>query len=217
MSSFPGSPRLLKGALVAVDPANPPARVIAFQYNSDTLTRRLEARASGGGDNADRTEALRLMGPPKETITMTVEFDATDGLEAGDPQAAQAGVYPILAALETLIYPKSSTVIANVGLAQGGVIEIVPPDGPLTVLVWGPKRVVPVRLSSFSITEEAYDPQLNPIRAKAELTLHVLTYFDLPLTNPGYNLFLAHQTAKEVLASNYTSGAPANLGVNLNF
>jgi hypothetical protein len=217
MSTFPGSPRLLKGALVAVDPANPPARVIAFQYNSDTLTRRIEARVSGGSDSADRTESLRLMGPPKETITMTVEFDAADGLETGDAQTAGAGVHPVLAALETLIYPTISSVIANVGLAQGGVIEVVPPDGPLTVLVWGPKRVVPVRLTSFSITEEAYDPQLNPIRAKAELTLHVLTYFDLPLSNPGYHLFVAHQTAKEVLAASYTAGASANLGVTLNF
>jgi len=217
MSSFPGSPRLIKGALVGIDPLNPPGSVIVFQYNPDTMTRRLEARAAGGGDNADRSEALRVIGPPKETITLTIEIDAADALEQGNPLAVASGVYPTLAALEMLLYPKLATVVANTAAAGTGLIEVVPPDGPLTVLVWGPQRVVPVRLTGCNITEEAYDPNLNPIRAKADLTLLVLSYYDLPLTNPGYTLFLAHQAAKEALAASNVANGIVNLGVSLNF
>src|SRR4030095_2523972 len=75
MTAFPGSPRLLKGAIIGLDPLNPLASVVVFQYNPDTMTRRLEPRAAGG-DGGDRSEAYRLTGPPKETITLSVEVDA---------------------------------------------------------------------------------------------------------------------------------------------
>ena len=89
MSTFPGSPRLLKGAIIGLDPAKPLASVVVFQYNPDSLTRRVEARSSGGNDNADRSEAFRLTGPPKETITLSVEIDATSILAiAGVPATA---------------------------------------------------------------------------------------------------------------------------------
>src|SRR5688500_14403709 len=112
MTDFPGSPRLLKGALVGTDPANPLASVIVFQYNPDTLTRRLEARAVGGEDG-DRSEAFRLSGPPKETITLQIEIDATDQVNLVNPASLVTGIYPTLSALEMLLYPKSSTVIKN--------------------------------------------------------------------------------------------------------
>jgi hypothetical protein len=214
MTTFPGSPRLLKGALVGMDPMNPLASVILFQYNPDTMTRRLEARAMGG-EGGDKAEVYRLTGPPKETITLSIEIDAADQLERGDPQALAMGIYPALSALEMLLYPKSATVIANAALAQAGNIEIIPPEAPLTLFVWGPQRVLPVRLTSFSITEEAYDPALNPIRAKVELSLQVLSYADFKQTDPGYSLFMAHQIAKEVMASTYVTTSTQNLGVSL--
>ena len=215
MSTFPGSPRLLKGAIIGLDPANPLASVIVFQYNPDSLTRRLEARSSGGGDNADRSEAFRLTGPPKETITLSVEIDAADQLEQANPIAVTMGVYPTLSALEMLLYPKSALVIANTALAQVGNIEIIPPEAPLTLFVWGAQRVLPVRLTSFSITEEAHDTQLNPIRAKVDLSLYVLSYIDLKLTNPGYMLFLAHQIAKEIMATSNVFNSVQNTGASL--
>ena len=73
MSTFPGSPRILKGAIIGLDPKKPLASVIVFQYNPDSLTRKIDARTSGGGDNADRSESFRLTGPPKETITISVD------------------------------------------------------------------------------------------------------------------------------------------------
>lgn len=214
MTTFPGSPRVRKGWLVGFDPVNPLASVIAFQYNPDTMTRRLEARAMGG-EGGDKSEVFRLTGPPKETITLTVEVDAADQLERADPQAVTLGVYPALSALEMLLYPKSATVIANAALAQAGNIEIIPPEAPMTLFVWGAQRVLPVRLTSFSITEEAYDPELNPIRAKVELSLLVLSYDDLKLTHPGYGLFLAHQIAKEVMATTHMATSAQNLGTAL--
>jgi hypothetical protein len=200
MTTFPGSPRLLKGALVALTEASVPGTIIAFQYNPDTMTRRLEARSSGGGERGAASEVYRLTGPPKETITLSVEIDAADQLEMGDPVASTSGVYPTLSALEMLLYPVSASVIKNAALAQAGIIEIVPPEAPPLILVWGPQRVLPVRLTGFSITEEAYDPALNPIRAKVELSLQVLSYVDFDVTHPGYHIFLLHQEIKERLA-----------------
>jgi hypothetical protein len=142
-----------------------------------------------------------LRGAPVETITLDVEIDATDQLASGNPLATSMGVYPQLSALEMLLYPKSALVIANTVLALTGTIELIPPEAPLTLFVWGPKRVLPVRLTTFSITEEAYDVGLNPIRASVNLGLRVLSYSDLSLTHPGYYLFLAHQVTKEVMAT----------------
>jgi hypothetical protein len=198
MTTFPGSPRVLKGALVSIDPLVPIPSVIVFQYNPDTLTRTLKPRSPGG--DAARSEAQRLTGPPEETIKVDIEIDATDQLETGDGVASAVGIYPQISALEMLAYPKSATVIANTVLLATGVIEIIPADGPLTLFIWGAQRILPVRLTDCAITEDAYDPALNPIRAKAALGLRVLSYNDLSITNPGYYIFLAHQIVKETMS-----------------
>jgi hypothetical protein len=203
MTGFPGSPRVMKGAIVGVDIANPLASVVVFQYNPDTLTRTITPQTAGGasGSESAQGDALRLKGPPSETIRLDAELDAADQLEQGDPNAVTMGLHPALAALEMLVYPKSALVIANAALALAGLIEIVPPSGPLVLFIWGAKRVVPVRLTEISVTEEAFDPQLNPIRAKVTLNMRVLTYQDLGLLSAGGMLFMAHQVAKEVMAT----------------
>jgi hypothetical protein len=192
------SPRVLKGALVGIDLANPVPRVIVFQYNPHTLTRTLRARAAGG--EGARTEALRLAGAPEEEIRLEVDIDATDQLEKADPVATTLGIYPQLSALETLLYPASTAVVANTALLAAGTIEVVPTVGPFTLLIWGAQRILPVRIADFTVTEDAHDVNLNPIRAKVALGLKVLGYDDLPVSNPGYHLFLAHQVAKEAMA-----------------
>ena len=206
MTTFPGSPRLIKGAIVGIDIFNPLASVILFQYNPDTLTRRLQSQMAGEGGAG--SEALRLKGAPEETISLDIEIDATDQLEKAESTAVSMGIYPQLSALEMLIYPKSSLVIANTALLATGTIEIIPPMAPLTLFIWGPKRVLPVRLTDFSITEESHDVNLNPIRAKVSLGLRVLSYNDLSITHPGYSIFLAHQIVKETMA---TIGSVNNL------
>ena len=198
MSTFPGSPKTQKGAIVGLDPFNPLASIIVFQYNPDTLTRTLTAQTTGG---TAQGEALRLKGPPLENITVNIEIDAADQLEKADGITTTMGLYPTLSSLEMLLYPKSALVIANEVLANVGMIEVIPPEAPLTLFIWGIKRVVPVRLTTFSITEEAFDPSLNPIRAKVNLGLRVLNYQDLGLLSVGGAMFMVHQVMKEVMAT----------------
>lgn len=217
MTTFPGSPRLLKGAIVGIDPANPLASVIVFQYNPDTLTRRLTPRVapSEGGGRADRSEAYRLEGPPQETISVTIEIDASDEVDNLNPAQLISGIYPTLSALEMLLYPKSLHVIMNSGFSGAGLLEIIPPEAPLTLFIWGPQRVLPVRLENLSVTEEAFDGLLNPIRAKVDLSLLVLSYYDLKVTHPGHNIFLIHQIAKEILATTNVFNSVQNIGAGL--
>jgi hypothetical protein len=199
MSTFPGSPRLTKGAIIGMDLLNPLASVIIFQYNPKSLTRALTAQ--GSGENGATSEVLRLSGPPRETITISeLEIDAVDQLEQAQADAVSMGISPQLSALEMLLYPKSALVIANTALLAAGTIEVVPPEAPFTLFIWGPKRVLPVRLTSFTITEQAYDPALNPIQATVNLGMQVLNYTDFPVSHPGYSMFLAHQVVKETMA-----------------
>jgi hypothetical protein len=209
-------PRMISGALIGVDPTEPRPSVIIFQYNPDSLTRTLQAQM--GAEGGDRTEQLRLKGAPVETIKLDIEIDAADQLEANDSTARRMGIYPQLSALEMLVYPKSQYVITNTALLALGTIEILPPVAPLTIFVWGPKRALPVKVTEFSITEEAHDASLNPIRAKVSLGLRVLSYSDLPLSHPGYSLFLAHQVTKEAMARVGGAGNVADVaggGLNL--
>src|SRR5262249_45481074 len=156
-------------------------------------------KPKGAGGEGARTEAMRLSGAPEETIKVDVEIDATDQLEHADGTATSLGLYPVLSALETLVYPKSALVIANTALLAAGTIEVIPPRAPLALFIWGGKRILPVLITDFSITEEAYDTALNPIRAKASLGLRVLSYNDVSITDPAYYLFLAHQVVKEAM------------------
>lgn len=195
--STPISPRVIKGALVGLDLFNPLTSVIVFQYNPESVSRTLQAQ--GAGEGGARSEAMRLTGPPIETIKVEVEIDALDQLAAGRLDDG-LGIHPELAALEMLLYPSSTLAIANTVALALGTIEVMPPVGPFTLLVWGAKRVLPVRLTEFSVTEELHDHDLNPLRAKVSLGLRVLSYNDLSITHPGYYVFLSHQIVKETLA-----------------
>ncbi len=211
--SLRSSPRLVKGAIVAAELVDPLANVVVFQYNPETIQRTVTARSAGEGD--DQMEALRLTGPPKERISLEIEIDATDQLERNDPIVATTGLYPTLAALETMLYPKSALAIANAGLAAAGVIEILPAPSPLTMLIWGPGRVVPVRFTEVSITEEAFDTVLNPIRAKVQLQLDVLTYDDLGIASVGGALSMARHIGLEVLGRVGSAAGIAAAGSSL--
>ncbi len=215
MSGFPGSPRLLKGAIVLLDPdTSAVLRVIALQYNPDTLTRTLQVKGVGA-ETGDRSDVLRLKGPPVETIKVDAEIDATDLLETAEPGSTvlQLGIHPQLAALETIIYPPSIQLLANNILAQAGTIEIAPMEAPLTLFIWSQTRILPVRLTEFSVTEEAFDPSLNPIRAKVSLGMRVLSVDDLGFDHKGGNLFMVYQMQKELLAALSQGGGLSALGI----
>lgn len=213
MSNFPGSPRLLKGGIVLIDSQTAAVkRIIALQYNPDTLTRTLQVKGVGA-ESGDRSEALRLKGPPVETIKVDVEIDATDQLELGDGQATQVGLHPQLAALELIVYPSSAQLNSNNQLAQSGTLEIAPMEAPLTVFIWSKNRILPVRLTEFSITEEAFDVNLNPIRAKVSLGMRGLSVDDLGFDVKGGSLFMTYLQTKEQLAASAPNGAFGSLGI----
>ncbi len=209
MSTFPGSPRILKGGLVLLDPDTftvLPNGIIVLQYNPDTLSRTLKIK--GAEEGGDRSEALRLTGPPVETFKLDAEIDATDQLEVPDqnPNTVQNGIFPQLSALETIVYPASATLQNNFNLSQAGTLEIMPVLAPLTLFVWSANRIVPVRITDFSITEEAFDPALNPIRAKVSLGMRVLSIDDLYFNDKGGSLYMVYQQQKETLARMYQGG-----------
>ena len=209
-ATISGLPALRKGALIHG------AMLIPFQYNPERLTRALSASAVGPSGQ----DLLRLKGPPGERITLDILLDAADqnarqsGLQLAD------GIYPALSALEMLLFPSAARVLTNAALARLGIIELIPPLPVLTVLVWGSRRVVPVRVESFSVTEELFDSALNPLRATVALALQVLTYEDLGLWSVGGMLSMAGHLQREVLAVSAavqnTRSAAAATGLDLN-
>lgn len=200
MGTLTSTPRALRGAIVAVDPVSPVSRTVVFQYNPDEFSRTLEPAGDGGGGGSG-SSSRRAWGAPKESLSLTVELDATDQLDAGDPVAGAMGIAPQLATLEMLLHPSSVRVITNSALLLAGTIEILPIELPLTVLAWGPGRVLPIKITSLGITEQAFTAGLHPMRASVDISADVLTYDDLSVTDVGYGLYLAHLVAKEVMAS----------------
>jgi len=216
MSGFPNTPRLVKGGIVTMDPDSSVVQsVIALQYNPDSVSRTLQIQALPGGQDGVRVDALRLRGPAVETIKIEAELDATDQLEFPKqfPTAIQYGLHPQLAQLEMLINPTVETLMADDNMANQGTLEIIPLEQPLTLFVWSTSRVVPVRITEFSITEEAFDANLNPIRAKISLGLRVLNVDDLDFDSPGGQIFMAYLSNKEQLAAKVTNVASSVLGL----
>lgn len=214
MSTMPDPPKVARGGVVLVDPpSGRPVRTIRFQYNPDTLTRTLQPQGIGN-EPGDRQEALRLKGPPHETYKLDAEFDAADQLADPDSHALEAtlGLRPVLAALESALYPSVRQLLAEDRLAGLGMIEVAPNEAPMTVLVLGTRRVLPVRLTELTVTEEAFDTRLNPIRAKVSMSARVLTVDDLGFTHRGGLLYLAHHRAQETYAG-MVAGAPSDLGL----
>jgi len=218
MSTFPNSPRLIKGGIVLLDPGTAEVRrIISLQYNPDTLTRSLQIQGvnADGGGGTDRSEVLRLKGPPVETIKLDAEIDATDQLEFPDQNSnsVEAGIHPQLAALEAIVYPSSEQLQSNNALSKAGTLEIIPMQSALTLFIWSKNRIIPVRLMDFSITEEAFDPSLNPIRARVSLGMRVLSVNDVGFDAKAGSLYMIYQQQKERLAGLAPAGAFANLGI----
>ncbi len=213
MSAPPNAPRLLRGGIVLIDPdTSAVVRIIALQYNPATLTRTLAIHGAGTG-TADRSEVLRIKGPPTETIKLEAEIDAVDQLELGTGPATSVGIFPQLAALETLVYPTSSQLLANNALQAAGRLEILPMEAPLPLFVWSKNRVIPVRITEFSITEEAFDVNLNPIQAKVSLGLRVLSVDDVGFIHRAGSLFMTYLQQKEQFAAGSPQASMDTLGI----
>lgn len=214
MTGFSRAPRLAKAGLVQIDPESGAiGRIISLQYNAETLTRKLAVQAVD--DDGDRSRALRIKGPPVETFTLDAALDATDQLEFPDrnPAATQAGLFPQIAAMEALVYPTSDQLRAQDAMASAGTLEIAPMETPLALFIWSRNRIVPVRITDLAITEEAFDPNLNPIRARLSLSLRALSVDDLGFAHRGGGLFMAYLAAKEALARKAPGATLATFGV----
>jgi hypothetical protein len=187
-------PKILKGALVTIT-GTENAGVIAFQYNPEKLTRNVTPHYIAGEQN-NNAEPIRFQGAPSETIDVEVMIDAIDQL-ASARNPSSSGIHPQLAALELLGAP---TVEEIRGSASKQSIEILPWLVPVTVFVYGPNRIVPVRVESVRVTEELHDPNLNPIRATVSLSLSVITCSTTLPNTKAYETWMAYQQQKERMA-----------------
>jgi hypothetical protein len=211
-------PKLQKGAIVAIDLQTSKQTAIVFQYNPEKLTRTIKpGQMEPSGAERQRAMALRYKGAPEETIDLDIAIDATDQLEAGNATAGSLGIYPQLAALEMLLYPPTPEITDNDALAQKGYTEVASGyEAPFTLFVWGKQRVLPVILTGFTITEELFDGDLNPVQATVKLGLRALSYSDLNPQHKGYKLFLTYQKKKEVLAAGAVLSSLPGAEINLN-
>jgi hypothetical protein len=208
------NPKILKAGIILLNPVTTElASVIVLQYNPDQLTRTLQVQATTG-ESGTRSEALRLKGAPIETFKLEAEIDATDQLESPNATVTEVGIFPQLAAIESLITPLADQLVAANSLLDQGAVEIAPMEAPLALFVWSVQRVVPVRVTELSITEEAFDTSLNPIRAKVSLGMRGLTVNDLGFNHRGGMLFLTYLRHKEALALRAVGGSIKDLGLD---
>ena len=207
----PLRPKLQKGALAVYPthtPGSQPSHVITFQFNPEQMKRTLAHRAAPAPNSANtgaaKEDVLRVGGPPVETLSMTVDMHASDQLADPEQNAsvAEHGLHPALAVLELLMYPPAANAQKMQEQAQRGAVQVSPADLPLVLLIWGKSRVVPVKITTFSISEESFDTRLNPIHAKVELAMQVLTYVEFTQSSVGRDAFISYQQTKETLAGN---------------
>jgi hypothetical protein len=203
-TGYSRSPLLLKGALVELSAPLliPIPNIIVFQYNPETVTRQLtpwempDISEGASGDEAGQTTLLRngRVQPydPRETLSLTLVLDATDALEKPEshPVATVVGIAERLAALEKLLYPIGGgagllniDIDISIGSASGSLTaeeqaQVEQRMTPVTLFVWGPGRIVPVRITSFSVTEKHFNPLLYPVHAEVQLGMQVLTEAD---------------------------------------
>jgi hypothetical protein len=210
-SGLPSVPKLLRGALVQFSAPMivPIPNIIIFQYNPESLSRTLEPyqlpdnKAAGPDKAVTDAPGTTQPKPPVEKFTLALQLDASDALEVPDlhPVAVVSGVADRLAALEMLLYAQDSqglgfSISLPIGLSLGGVTgaqvgasvasqaEQVPKGKAPTILfVWGPGRIVPVKITTFAVDEQLSNPMLYPLRAKVSLGMQVLTDADFG-TNP---------------------------------
>ncbi len=199
-NGYSRSPRLIKGALIQFSAPMliPIPNIIIFQYNPESLSRTLtpwgppEKDEKGNIVDPKVEAALAQPFDPQESFTLTLELDAADALEAPEshPIAVISGVADRIAAMEMLLYPPGDSALGgllnvsvSVSIGAGGIsasadvlaeAKAQRKTVPIVLFFWGPGRIVPVRLTSFSVDEQQFSPILYPIRAKVTIGLKIL-------------------------------------------
>ena len=208
-----------QAGLVVIDPSSGAVlRVVTLALTPDGISRTLSPRG-GADDAADATETRRLTGPPVETITLEAELDAVELASGADARAAavasDVGLHSVLAELEGLLRPGLAELRAAHELARSGAFEVLGPPQPEVLLVWGRHRVVPVRITDLSVTEEGYDGDLNPLRATVSLSLRVLSVNDVGFESRAGSWSVAQHAAADALAARVASTSTARLRAQL--
>ncbi len=245
-NGFSRSPLLLKGALIEFSERfiGPVPNLIIFQYNPATLSRSLEVYDPFKEEDITNEESGETVGvrnfistdaqpmDPPESFTLELELDATDDLEIDDPIAVVTGVADRIAALEMLLYPQEGSLfgdlLGSVSVSLGGAsasaaaqVEEVPRGKvPILLFVWGPGRIVPVRLTSFQVEEQAFSPLLYPVQAKVSVGLKVLSESEIRLFDDSLSKDIAlgaykfTRKQKQVLAAaNVANSVQSILGM----
>lgn len=207
-NGYSRSPKLLKGAIIQFSAPMliPIPNIIVFQYNPETLTRRLTPWAPLERERDEEGNLVTLTGrqsqalaqpyDPDENLTVDLELDAADALEepGSHPIAVATGVADRIAALEMLLYPPQDSALggllgvsvdisigsSGLSVTTGAQADLVKRRSvPVVLFFWGPGRIVPVRITTFAVEEQAFSPILYPLRAKVSLGMRVLDENDL--------------------------------------
>lgn len=223
--------------------------VFQYNPETMTRTLEVWNQNSGGSgaestSSNDTSHTAQPFDPP-ESFTLALELDAADALEKPEshPVAFISGVADRIAAMEMLLYPQGDSLLGGllgsvtgslsvggsvggssigggIGGASGAMQTASRGTVPVVLFVWGPGRIVPVRLTSFSVEEQAFSPMLYPIRAKVSIGLKILTPKDFPTCNRKLSEELAitafkfTRKQKEVLAmANMANSVESILGM----
>lgn len=229
----------LRGALIQFMPTflnKPVPNVILFQFNPETIAHTWsQPEGDPNSRSGPRSSPLAVRGLPGESFSFTIAMDAGDMIADGSPVAELigkgSGIYSRLAALEMLLYPESASdegllgaVSLNVSRRLFGksadASRTVPHSQlPAVLFVWGPGRIVPVRVTQLTITEKLYDSLLNPTHAEAQLELRVLTpeefeFVSGPFRNIAMAAYIYSQGLRQTLAiSNLANAIESDIGM----
>lgn len=241
--------KFLRGAFVQLMPTFtlPVPNVILFQFNPESLTHTWSPAAPDmtpypTSDAKSHVNPMAVEGLPGESFSFNLAMDANDMIADGGSNAVAAagaglatatGIYSRLSALEMLLYPTGSfgssglvgTVTAAATNAATGITSNSAPTVPQFILptvlfIWGPARIVPVRVTGLTITETLYDaPLLNPTHAEAQISLQVLTPDEVlalqdslkQIAIAAYNYSQAFRQVQAV--ANLANGADTILGM----
>jgi hypothetical protein len=213
-NGYTRSPKIQKGAFVqlAETLGIPLPNIVPFQFNPSKMTRSLKAWNPLQVDENNRGQLAPAAQPfdPEETITMTLELDAADHLEGDQFIANTFGIGDRIAALEAMLFAAQTPLGQLVSLAASlltGAQPLARPTVPVTFLVWGIGRMVPVRITEYSIEEQMFLPSLRPIQASINIKLQVLTpesfkCIDTPsvtLAKAAYSFYRTQQTVLALL------------------
>ncbi|MCA9625664.1 MAG: hypothetical protein KC731_41865 [Myxococcales bacterium] len=171
---------MIKGAFIVLESGGLVGfipRSIPFQYNPETLRRQLTPFVAREQESSSETETTVAPFEPDERITISIVLDASEALERPDenPLTSVIGLSGYLAQLEQLLYPVGQNFVGSGDLLSSGDAPPRRPRAPVLLFSWGASRILPVRLTSFSVDEKSFTPALYAIRAEVSVGMTVVS------------------------------------------